>query len=665
MRADKDIRRLGGGPAVPRPRLALRIGITGARALRADRIAAVRGRLHDILSLVRTTAAQSAAESRIRASYEGGEAETGAAAQAGAWLRFLSPLARGSDRLAADVAVSLGYDLFVPMPFARGEYEKDFAGAQNPSEPALSAAADQAEFAALLSRAGDNVLSLDGARVEQDRAYEAVGRFVVRHSDVLIAVWDGGPSGGRGGTAEIVDYAAQRGVPVLWIHATEDRDSVWIAGSADLRDPSPSAGDPMKPLRAYVENLIAPPPAAAHHAHGLVEKLARLGQGRRLDPLQDYGLRGAKPPGAWARAYDLMMRWAARIAPSSTSQPVAAPDRGTAHYWAERYQPADLRTGHYAARYRSAYVWLFVFATATLVFGASAAVAHGHFGAVVTAVCLEALMLIAILSTVVAAIRGDWHERFIEFRLLAELCRKQQVLGGLGRSVSFSAIDRIVQESAHESAHETSETHAAPARDRKAWVTWLFAAWERAAPLPVGHVASGLDELVRTHVLAGLIDTQLAYHRQRAERSVRADETFFKFGQWCFIAVCVCVALKLFVLFGVHMGAPETHGAEDTGWREVLGEIAVLALTWLAIVLPAVSAAAFGIRSYAELQLLTEQSRHMIKALETAKRRIESIDLTRPLAVENVAAETQAVATLMLQDIDGWSRLFKLKAIEP
>ena len=42
---------------------------------------------------------------------------------------------------------------------------------------------------------------------------------MVEHADVLIAVWDGRPARGMGGTADAVAYARQRGVPVLWVHA--------------------------------------------------------------------------------------------------------------------------------------------------------------------------------------------------------------------------------------------------------------------------------------------------------------------------------------------------------------------------------------------------------------------------------------------------------------
>ncbi len=133
-------------------------------------------------------------------------------------LRFLSPLARGADRLAAEIALDLGYELYVPMPFPQAEYEKDFTGidpAKEPSAPELSADEDLAEFRALLQRAGDDWLSLDGDhKSEMNRAYESVGRFVVRHSDLLIAIWDGEhEGGGRGGTAEIVRYAASVGAP--------------------------------------------------------------------------------------------------------------------------------------------------------------------------------------------------------------------------------------------------------------------------------------------------------------------------------------------------------------------------------------------------------------------------------------------------------------------
>ena len=40
------------------------------------------------------------------------------------------------------------------------------------------------------------------------------GKVVVDRSSVVLAVWDGQPSRGLGGTADVVAYARQRGVTV-------------------------------------------------------------------------------------------------------------------------------------------------------------------------------------------------------------------------------------------------------------------------------------------------------------------------------------------------------------------------------------------------------------------------------------------------------------------
>jgi hypothetical protein len=639
----------------------LRVGITGARSLDAGRLPELRERLHDVLNLVQESMQRFAHEKAGATFYTGAE-------QAGSspLLRLLSPLARGADRLAAEVGLQLGYDLYVPMPFPRDEYQADFKGSQQPWEAPLSAAEDLAQFQTLLQRAQDAWLSLDGGRGDERGAYEAVGRFVARHSDLLIAIWDGKPAAGRGGTAEIIEYAATHGVPVWWIHATETRVPVWLADVEDLRDPwllpsEPAAGL----LLTYLERQVRPPAPVPHHLHGFIGWVARLGRERLVSPVAVYYAESVKPPGRWSRAYELVvMGWASECKPpaSNTAPPEPAlPNEPAGKYWFNHYRPADMRAGEYAARYRSAYVWLFILATATLTFGASAAVAHGYIELVFAAVGLEACTLLLIVVTVCAAIGGDWHERSIEYRLLAELCRKQQILAPLGRVVSLGAVRRMILRGLENtgqgngaSAKRKSDTEP---RDRTAWVPWLFGAWERAAPLPRGDIGVALPEIVRSQVLAGLTDEQLDYHRSRAKISERAEEAFFRAGQRSFIAVCVIVLLKL-----VTVGASFIWPALS---EMLIWEMIYRLLTWLVIVLPAISAAAFGIRSYAELQLLVEQSCHMVEELLHAKRRIERVNLDRALAAEDIGAETYAMAGLMLQDLDGWSRLFKVKAIEP
>ena len=42
-------------------------------------------------------------------------------------LQLITPLAEGSDRLVADVALELGVDLIVPLPMPQADYELDFS----------------------------------------------------------------------------------------------------------------------------------------------------------------------------------------------------------------------------------------------------------------------------------------------------------------------------------------------------------------------------------------------------------------------------------------------------------------------------------------------------------------------------------------------------------
>ncbi|GAA1606171.1 hypothetical protein GCM10009828_036780 [Actinoplanes couchii] len=61
-----------------------------------------------------------------------------------------------------------------------------------------------------------------------EAAYEAASREVVSRSDILVAVWDGDLSGGRGGTAETVDWACRHGREVV---------RVWPAGARRITVP--------------------------------------------------------------------------------------------------------------------------------------------------------------------------------------------------------------------------------------------------------------------------------------------------------------------------------------------------------------------------------------------------------------------------------------------
>ena len=123
-------------------------------------------------------------------------------------LELWTSLADGADRLLVDVvrAVDPAARLVVVLPLAPHDYRADFD------------ADSAAEFDELLATA-DEVHTVAPQRT-REAAYAAAGMAVVDAVDVLVAVWDGAPARGHGGTAEIVQAARTRGREVAVIPVT-------------------------------------------------------------------------------------------------------------------------------------------------------------------------------------------------------------------------------------------------------------------------------------------------------------------------------------------------------------------------------------------------------------------------------------------------------------
>jgi hypothetical protein len=114
----------------------------------------------------------------------------------------LSSLAKGADQIFASVVLDLGGTVEAVLPFP--EYTRSF-GDQS----------DLIRFEDLLSRCTNvTTLSFQGS---DESSYLAAGKYVVGNSDLVIAVWNGQPAAGVGGTADIVRYAKQIGKPIFHI----------------------------------------------------------------------------------------------------------------------------------------------------------------------------------------------------------------------------------------------------------------------------------------------------------------------------------------------------------------------------------------------------------------------------------------------------------------
>jgi hypothetical protein len=123
-------------------------------------------------------------------------------------LAGVAALAEGADQLFALEVIRHGGQLTAVIPSAR--YRETFTDA-----PARQ------RYDELL-RLASEVITLPFAQPTED-AFMAAGREVVDRCDTLMAVWDGRPAAGLGGTADVVAYAIQQSKPVI---------RVWPSGAS-------------------------------------------------------------------------------------------------------------------------------------------------------------------------------------------------------------------------------------------------------------------------------------------------------------------------------------------------------------------------------------------------------------------------------------------------
>jgi hypothetical protein len=120
------------------------------------------------------------------------------------WIA-LSSIAGGGDQLFVHEMLALGLTWHAILPLPRSEFAEDFTPAEwSAVEETLTAA--------------DHVRVIAESADRKD-GYLDCGIETVNGADVLIALWDGELARGKGGTADVVQFAQSMGKPVLIIDA--------------------------------------------------------------------------------------------------------------------------------------------------------------------------------------------------------------------------------------------------------------------------------------------------------------------------------------------------------------------------------------------------------------------------------------------------------------
>jgi hypothetical protein len=370
----------------PLPLAAFSVGIVGHRPDRLADTGKIAEQIGNLLSVI---------ESAIS------DLSPGSAARAECRIRLVSALAEGADRIAAHVALRQGKALVAVLPFPAEVYEGDFVDE-----------ASRREFRDLLEAANSTIV-LDGTTEARERAYDRAGLLLLDNVDLLIAVWDGGPGRGRGGTREVIEEAARRSVPLVTI--SPDGLTVELCSSG-----------PEAPAMRFADvsrRPVADVPALVASLLGQTGDKARERDWQWLQQTPRFGMAQG--------AYPLLLRLAGgsarRKVAVEASSPVPQDGLSEAFAWWDRAAVAA------AQAFRSAVIMNFALAALAVVLSAASLLA-GHAKWILVALEIATILMLLVHNAM--ARRQAWQDRWLESREVAEMLRVTILrrMVGIGRT---------------------------------------------------------------------------------------------------------------------------------------------------------------------------------------------------------------------------------------
>ena len=521
-------------------------------------------------------------------------------------MGVVSPLAEGADRLVAQEAIDdERATLEVPLPLPVDDYVTDFV-----------TEASRVEFQRLLDEAG--VITLLPPTVDRDAAYEQVGRYVVDRCDVLIALWDGNPARGYGGTADIVERARAQKVPLLWIHTTAPYEITEELGDGISR----AAFDE---LDVYNRSAL---------------NQARFQRDMRGEADRYAG--AAEKAGLGTAIVQPFLTW----------------------IWAYFARADSL-----AVRFQTLYVR---FAMAQFLLGAGAVTVVAaqllFFPTFPQLAWLEVAIMLSLLVILYISRRWSLHERWISHRYLAEQFRTAffLALAGVGDSRQLTG-ERVSSGHGAEEWMDRAydvvwsqrpDARAAESRlaELKQFLGTFWIIDQRNYHEKVSHrnerkhqrLTTASAVLFGITLLAAVLHALGVGHESHGESHAQSNPSGATFASATYIYTEYSVLRE---------EPPPSAPASSGGYASTLNLTNLL--SFLAIVMPAVAGALGGIHAQREYHRNAERFGRMVPVLDAANRRLQRA--TDPAALQIVV---QDVENLLLDEVRDWFVVMRFHDIE-
>lgn len=504
----------------------------------------------------------------------------------------ISPLAKGADRMVARSILKLPNSrLKVFLPFDIDAYRNDF-----------EKGADREEFEELLK------VSIFQHQCSQEKPgnfkddhrnekYLQCGKEVVDACEILIAVWDKNAANGVGGTADVLKHALKRGRTILRI-------------------------DPNNPL-ALATLLVAPKNGKEkdksklfYEEHPLPDTLKKLSLNyvHFAEFVRDVSL----PITTYETAASDCSTWLKELAknavlPDSLLQPIL-----------DHLIPTYVRSDKLAEYYQNLHVLaskaIHIFAAVAVSVVVFQVMFFPHY---LWLISFEICAMAGVLGSLMICRRLSWHEKWIDYRFLAEQLR----------TIMYTIVVQEHPVSSSKLAPETLPFYSKP----KTWIDFLIAT-------QVKNVLDKLNappsfEALKIFVIKGWLTDQKEWHWKTAKRKKHAEH---KLHRAVLAFFCITLAMAVFHLFGIGHGHIE-EGAEILSFSKWS--------TFLAITLPAWGAAIHAIGKQLEYERIAARSTKMAAELERLEE--DAIKCTNPEEFRKIVQ--QAIQTINLENYEWWA----------
>lgn len=296
------------------------------------------------------------------------------------------------------------------------------------------------------------------------------------------------------------------------------------------------------------------------------------------------------------------------------------------HYaWSDK--PADI----YADHHRSAFVLAYPVAAFAVLLAllSNVIIVPGYESAVEAVLVLLELAAIGwVFYLISVGRRRRWHDRWLDYRLLAEYVRQLRILIPLGGGRPFPRLPLHL------------ETYGSPSQT---WMSWHARAISRAVGIPEARADDAYARQCLAY-LKSVVDGQRDFHVSNMNRSLRIEYRLHHGAE---------------ILLGVTVLAMMTHLVLLAAGPEPGGHLLPALLTLCCAFFPAMGAAFAGINNQGEFARLARRSRAMAERLSGMSAELGALaDSQSDVKLHQVTPMALDVAQLMVDEVLDWRVVF-------